>query len=241
MLKVSFITVCFNNLLGLQDTIESVQTFRRRLLDMDVHSEYIIVDNKSTDGTVEYLDRLNNITWISEKDRGISDAFNKGIAMSSGTHLSIINSGDTICLNECDVYIALLRSKVNSIICLDGITCNGSLLRSKPDKIGLGMYIFHPGSIIPKSIYKTIGVYDITFRISMDYEFFFRCYKSNIEFSHSDLVYVKFDEYGISNSRWLGGTLECIRAVRNNPKSDFFDLYRIILFLLKKIIYKKFN
>lgn len=102
-MKYSIITVNFNNKEGLKKTIESVmcQSFR--------DFEHIIIDGGSTDGSVDVLQEYNeHITyWVSEKDNGIYNAMNKGIAKSTGEYLNFMNSGD--CFYDADVL-----AKVNS-------------------------------------------------------------------------------------------------------------------------------
>jgi glycosyltransferase involved in cell wall biosynthesis len=102
-MKYSIITVNYNNKKGLKKTIESVmcQSFR--------DFEHIIIDGGSTDGSVDVLREYDeHITyWISEKDNGIYNAMNKGIAKSTGEYLNFMNSGD--CFYDADVL-----AKVNS-------------------------------------------------------------------------------------------------------------------------------
>ena len=90
MKKISIITINYNNCEGLRRTIESVvnQTCR--------DFEYIIIDGGSTDGSVDVIKRYaDNIDyWVSEPDKGIYNAMNKGIRMATGDYVQILNSGD---------------------------------------------------------------------------------------------------------------------------------------------------
>jgi glycosyltransferase involved in cell wall biosynthesis len=89
-MKLSVITINYNNAIGLRKTIESVvnQTFR--------DYEYIIIDGGSTDGSVdvikEYADKIDY--WVSEPDKGIYNAMNKGVAAAHGEYTNFLNSGD---------------------------------------------------------------------------------------------------------------------------------------------------
>jgi len=114
-MKLSIITVCYNNKNGLQKTMESVanQTF--------TDYEYIVIDGGSTDGTIELIMnydlksrkelRIKNFKWISEKDNGIYDAMNKGIKMASGEYCYFLNSDDCIAAPN---TLEKIFAKVNS-------------------------------------------------------------------------------------------------------------------------------
>ena len=105
--KVSVITPCFNSEKTIRKTLDSVlnQTYN--------NYEYIIVDGKSTDGTLKIIEEYKTkfgekLKFISEKDTGIYDAMNKGIAMASGDIIGIVNSDDFYCLDA-------LENMVNEI------------------------------------------------------------------------------------------------------------------------------
>ena len=99
-MKISIITVVYNNKATIQDAIHSVLS-----QDYD-HLEYIIVDGASTDGTVAVINETmihskRNIKFISEKDNGIYDAMNKGIGLATGDIVGILNSDDMYYSNDC--------------------------------------------------------------------------------------------------------------------------------------------
>lgn len=111
-MKYSIITINFNNREGLRRTIESVisQTFR--------DFEFIIIDGGSTDGSIEILKEYDkNITyWVSEKDKGIYNAMNKGIEKATGDYLNFMNSGDCFFNSETLEKVSKYKSKADFII-----------------------------------------------------------------------------------------------------------------------------
>ena len=94
-MKLSIITINRNNAAGLEKTLQSVaaQTFKE--------FEYIVVDGASTDGSVEvikkYESKFAHLKWVSEPDKGIYNAMNKGIKVAKGEYLLFLNSGDWLC------------------------------------------------------------------------------------------------------------------------------------------------
>jgi len=109
---VSIITIVYNGVRHIEDTIKSVitQTYP--------NIEYIIIDGNSTDGTQEVIKRYEHkiARWISEKDRGISDAFNKGIAMASGALIGMINADDWYEPDAIASVVAITRITIKSFV-----------------------------------------------------------------------------------------------------------------------------
>ena len=111
-MKVSIITVCYNAEKTIADAMESVLTQRHG----DTEIEYIVVDGGSTDGTVDEVKRKSekvkskdgfSFKWVSEKDRGMYDALNKGMRMATGEVIGILNADDV--LAEDDVLARIVR------------------------------------------------------------------------------------------------------------------------------------
>lgn len=136
-MKISIITINYNNIVGLKKTVESVicQSSFKSI-------EYIIIDGGSTDGTVDFLKTLpHNIIWLSEKDRGISHAFNKGVQLCTGDAILCLNSGDFF-----------VNTEVVSKVIADWEKCNVDILSYKV-RVTDGKYI--PNTNIPDKIYNT--------------------------------------------------------------------------------------
>jgi glycosyltransferase involved in cell wall biosynthesis len=179
--KVSIITVCFNSAKTIRDTIESV-------LSQDYPNiEYIIIDGGSSDKTVaiveEYADRIAAI--VSERDRGIYDAMNKGVALASGDIVGMLNSDD-IYINEhavSELMKTMQDANADSVfadlVIVDPLD-QGKVLRYydssyfTPSKFRFGWMPAHPTFFVKKSLYDKVGPYSLDYKISADYEMLIR-------------------------------------------------------------------
>lgn len=180
MLKISVITATFNSGKTLCDTIESV------LRQSYPNIEHIIVDGGSKDDTIEIIKRYearyeSRLKWISEPDRGIYDAMNKGIAMATGDIIGILNSDDFYTSPD---VVARLAEALEST---DADAVYGDIHYvddDNPDrcvryysskkfrrwKMRLGWMPAHPSFYCKKSIYEKYGTFDISFKIGADFE-----------------------------------------------------------------------
>ncbi|HBU94150.1 MAG TPA: colanic acid biosynthesis glycosyltransferase WcaE, partial [Leclercia adecarboxylata] len=118
---LSVITVAFRNLDGVVKTWRSLRNLAR---DPSLSFEWIVVDGGSNDGTAEFLEKLNgefNLRYVSEKDRGIYDAMNKGIDMAQGRYAIFLNSGDIFHEDVAQFVRQLAREKGNAMILGDAL------------------------------------------------------------------------------------------------------------------------
>lgn len=186
--KISIVTITYNSENTLEETIKSMVAQNYDNL------EYIIVDGGSTDSTLDIIKKYEGVVtkFVSEKDEGISDAFNKGIKMATGDIVGIINSDDMLFdgaldkLNECydadtDVYYG------NALI----IKENGEkshILNSCADLSGMpyGFCIVHPATFVAKRAYDKYGLFDKNLRCCMDYDLLLRFYKEGASFKYID-------------------------------------------------------
>ncbi len=172
------ITVCLNAKSSIDRTIDSIAA-------QNLPVEYIIIDGGSTDGTVDRLrDRSADIDlWISEPDSGISEAFNKGIALSSGTHISLVNADDWLEPKHLAVAIELLRRHNVDYVFGDLMlhTTDGTpryVLRGDRDyrkRLAHCMpTLNHPTVVCRRRAYELTGQFDTRLRLAMDYDWFVR-------------------------------------------------------------------
>lgn len=208
MPKLSIITINYNNCEGLRKTIQSVvsQTYH--------DFEYLVIDGGSTDGSTHIIKEFEDrITWsISKKDNGIYDAQNKGIQKATGEFCLFLNSGDYL-LNEkvlSDVSKHFINNPADilygDIVLRDGKGKFNFL--KKPHKITLDFlfnsWLPHPCTFIKRTVFQATGLYDTSFKIAADYDFFINAiHKQKVSVKKMDLFVSVFDENGISNSEKL--------------------------------------
>jgi glycosyltransferase involved in cell wall biosynthesis len=185
---ISIITVVYNGEKYLEETIQSVinQTYD--------NVEYIIIDGGSTDGTLDiikkYVDRIDY--WVSEKDEGIYDAMNKGIKLSNGRIIGLVNADDFIYENTLyNVSTSILENTVYYTYGTVHLMNNrgniiGEKSSMKKNDIQFlkydGMPFPHPSVFIDKNVYKKyIGLFNTKFRLSADYDFLLKLVESNLK------------------------------------------------------------
>ena len=187
-MKVSIITVCFNSQKTIRKTIKSVisQSYK--------NYEYIIIDGGSTDNTIKIISEYKKYIsiFISETDKGIYDAINKGIKKSTGSVVSILHSDDIFYNNQTTKKVMSYFSSNLKLDCLIGntlITKNNSkkVIRNykansfKKWMLYLGFSPPHPSTFFSKKIYKKFGLYNKKYNIAGDFEFYVRIFlKQNI-------------------------------------------------------------
>ena len=175
-LKISIITVCYNSLPYLEQAIESV-------LSQDYDNfEYIIIDGGSTDGTLDiirkYEDKL--AYWVSEPDKGLYDAMNKGIQKATGDIVGMINSDDYYMPGAFKIVAkAFEGKKIEDNIFWGDILFGDQIVKGWREwNLKRGAFAPHPSMFCPKKIYDKIGTYSMDFKILADYDFMYRAINS---------------------------------------------------------------
>jgi len=187
-----------------------VSLFFTGSIDPSLSFEWIVVDGGSNDGTAEFLEKLNgefNLRYVSEKDRGIYDAMNKGIDMAQGRYAIFLNSGDIFHDDVAQFVRQLNRVQGNAMVMGDALLDfgDGNKVRraAKP-----GWYIYHslPAShqaiFFPLSGLKTYP-YDLQYRVSSDYALTARMYKAGYPFKRLPGLVSEFSMGGVSTSNNL--------------------------------------
>ena len=226
-MKVSIITVVYNRADVIRDTIESVlsQTYK--------NIEYIIIDGASTDGTMdvvnEYKDKISKI--ISEPDRGLYDAINKGIKEATGDVIGLIHSDDFYLDNLVIQRVVDTFKKENKhMLFADLLYIKGdnkdkvlryySAKNFTVKKLKYGFMPPHPTLFVKKEVYEKYGLFKIDYKIAADYEMFVRLLLVNkLSFSYIHLPIVKMRVGGVSSGgirRKIECNIEVLRAIRSN-------------------------
>lgn len=193
-MKVSVITINYNNKEGLEKTITS--TINQTSKDF----EFIVIDGASTDGSLEVIKKFTDQIsyWISEPDKGIYNAMNKGIEKANGEYCIFMNSGDCFySKNVIEDFINL--SKGSGIVC--GDTWMGKLKKA-PDEITFdtlyNLSICHQSAFIRTSMMKKYR-YDESLRIVADRKFFVQALiLENCSYEHINTIIVDYDITGFS-------------------------------------------
>lgn len=243
-MKISIITVSYNSATTIRDTIESV------LAQGYKDIEYIVVDGASKDSTMaivnEYSDKISKI--VSEPDKGIYDAMNKGISFATGDVIGILNSDD---FYESDDVIESVVERFSSsqdsqLVFGDIVFVNANDLGTvtrfygaehfRPWKLRFGWMPPHPATFVRAGAYKEIGPYSVEYKISADYEMFVRLLLVHrYKFSRLDKVLVRMRAGGVSTSgikSSLHLNKEIVHACRRN------GIYTNIFMVLSKIPFK---
>lgn len=246
---ITIITAVYNGEKHLGETIENIinQTYD--------DFEYIIIDGGSTDGTLDiirkYEDKIDY--WISEKDEGISDAFNKGIRLAHGTYINFQGDGDGFYNSQ------VLSNIIENINPENDILISGRIQRISPegkelfvskhvphfDKKSLlfRMSLPHQGLFTHKNMFEQYGLFDIDNTFCMDYEHLLRAYKHFPNVVMKDIIVAKWRADGLGNGRILEILAEYDKIKRDNEIASNFILsivnfWTLFKYYIKKIITK---
>jgi len=170
----SIITVVLNNENHLEKTFKSVfnQTFK--------NFEYIVIDGGSTDSSLKIIKKYQKKIeyWVSEKDKGIYDAFNKGMSLASGKFIGIINSDDLYTKNALKIVSKYINKHSDLDFIFGSVRKHWGVLHGyKPEKIcySWGFYSSHStGFFLKTKSAKKVGLYNLKYRYHADYDYFYR-------------------------------------------------------------------
>lgn len=208
-MKISIITVSLNAGKTIKRTFESVinQSFS--------NIEYIIIDGGSTDGTLKVVeDYADYISYfVSEKDKGVFDAMNKGIRISTGDLVGIINADDWLEPNACEIAAKEYSDNAEDLVICGKMNVweNERLIKTlSPSTEGLrsGMTILHPASFVTRELYEEYGLYNTDYYIASDYDLYLKMYLGGVRFRCINEIFANFALGGISTQNKVLGKKE---------------------------------
>lgn len=236
-MKISIITITFNSAATLEQTIRSVSS--QKYPDI----EYIIVDGKSSDDTLKIVEKYKDKVsrFLSEKDRGLYDALNKGIEMASGEVIGILHSDDfyidaSVIGKYADVFQKTGCDAVYSDLYYVDKTNTDKIVRKwKSGTYGKNSFVNgwmppHPTFFVKKEVYRRFGKFNLDFKSAADYELMLRfIQKQKIRVAYLPEFTVKMRVGGKSNitlSNRIQANFEDRRAWKiNGLKPRFYTLY----------------
>lgn len=243
--RVTVITVVFNGKEHIEKTIQNVLNQNYSNL------EYILIDGGSTDGTLDIIKQYEaNITyWISEKDRGIYDAMNKGLALASGEWVSFMNAGDVFYTHDsvsdvfkemhqkCDVIYGGVEIRYPDFSRVE--------LAGNPKELWKGMRFSHQSAFIDKEYHQS-HPYNISNKIAADLEFFYEAYLNGAAFVRTSKVISSVNTGGVSETCRLATIFASMDAVCGQKCKPLVRLYyygRVtssVLRSLAKLLFPKY-
>lgn len=230
--KISIITVSYNAATVIEKTILSVinQTYP--------YKEYIIIDGGSTDGTIDIIKKYQDkITyWISEPDKGIYDAMNKGILLTTGDYINFMNAGDSFYDKDTlDKVASYMAQKDDEIIYgdINYIYDRGNKI-THPHPLELlatkNLIFSHQASFASSTLMKQC-LFDTKYKISSDYNFFYQQYNSKKSFKYIPVCIANFDCIsGVSTKQILKALKEDAIINGNIKKISWHLSYYITCF-----------
>ena len=224
---ITVITVCFNSAKTLEACIQSV------VMQDWPNIQHVVIDGASTDGTLEILERyqskLSNV--ISEPDKGIYDAMNKGLRLATGDVICFLNADDLYANSSVLSTVAHhfqnadLDALFGDVIFFNPNNPDKTIRRYRsdrfsPSKLAWGWMPSHPAIFLKKKIMDQVGFFKTNYRIAGDYEYVVRAfYKNHLKYRHISEVMVRMQIGGVSSESWRSRWLlnqEVLRACREN-------------------------
>jgi glycosyltransferase involved in cell wall biosynthesis len=243
-MKISIITVCYNSEKTIEDTIKSV------LNQSYDNYEYILIDGNSKDRTLDiikdYSEKFQGkLIWTSEKDKGLYDAMNKGVKMSTGEIVAFINSDDLFC--DKDAFLKItnvfkkhenLESVYADLYYVDQKNTERIIrkwITGEQKKFSTGWHPAHPTLYIKKNIYNKYGLFNLNYKLAADFEIMLRFLDGkNVSTYYLKETLVKMRLGGETNKSFkniIKQNLECIKAFSNNKikvNKILYPIYRLL-------------
>lgn len=202
-MRISVITVCLNSVKTIERTIQSV--LKQHYGDL----EYIVIDGGSMDGTIAVIEQYKEFIsyWISEKDHGLYDAMNKGIAKVTGEIIAFLNSDDWYeenTLVKVNSYFEqynpmILTGRVNTLQ-KGKWTKYTNILDGDKENIRMAMIYRQPAMFVRREVFERFGRFSTRYKIAADFEWMLRVHDAGVKIMCVEDVFTNFSSMGISNT-----------------------------------------
>ena len=243
---LSVITVVKNDAINVEKTIKSIISQKNQ----DV--EYLLIDGKSSDGTLQRAKKFRNKIdkIISNKDKGIYDAMNIGIKNSSGKYIGFCNSGDVLKKNSLKTITKFLKKDIDVLFTTVKRNYTGEYIIKSGYNLNRLKYNFDfatshsTGFYIKKKFHNKIGLYDLSFKCSADYDFYLRLFKNKnilIKSTPKNKIIGEVQSGGFSSKLSPLQHLNEETRIRNKNNENIILIFIIYLNTFIKIFLKKLN
>lgn len=233
-MRMSIITVVYNRVSTIRNTIESVlsQSYK--------NIEHIIIDGGSTDGTLEVILKYESLVCLSEPDSGIYDAMNKGIQLATGDLVGILNSDDVFYSDDVISKIVAAFQSTNVDATIGNVEFvsdnNQRVLRNyssrnwSTNKFSWGFMPPHPSFFVRRSMFDIHGYYNVDYSICGDYDLLIRyLHVHKLNWVHLDVITTKMHLGGVSTkgfSSLITLNREILKACKaNGVHTNYFMIY----------------
>lgn len=240
MPSISVITINYNNAQGLRETFESIFSQNH------IGFEFIVIDGASNDDSKNIIlanaDKVNY--WVSEEDKGLYDAMNKGIEKANGEYVMFLNSGDYLLHNNvlADAIKCMEHSKAD--VYYGNIQLEDPEHSKKsqiyPSQLTLDFWehytINHQAAFIKTSLFKEMGYYSNQYSLAADYAFFIKCFVAGKQFEHIHDEIVNYKSGGASSvhkEKYLQQMKEAWKTVLPQYMSELYNEHKNQELLMK--------
>lgn len=241
---VTVITVVYNNVNAIEETVKSILSQNKDLF------EFIVIDGKSTDGTLKLLNKYKDYIdiFISEPDYGIYDAMNKGINLASGEYIIFMNSGDTFYNSEVLDSFFNKNTNYKEYEVLFGDTNvvfekYSSIVKGEYPSLHNAMSFNHQSVFVSTTLLKQ-NLFDTKYKICADKNFFAAIFKNGVNYLYLPCIVANISAFGFSNSNRVKTLLEVNRIMKAHslPASNIKLklIFAYILTFFEKIFGYKF-
>jgi glycosyltransferase involved in cell wall biosynthesis len=234
---VTVITVVFNAVDSIEQTINGVlgQTYE--------NIEYIVIDGKSNDGTLEIIKKYSDkITrWISEEDKGVYDAMNKGVAMATGEWINFMNAGDVFCdKNTVESLFEGISEDTDLVYgnAIEKLVSGGAKnleAGENLENLWKGALFGHESLFVKSNIIKN-NLFNLKYKVAADYDFIMKCFYKGYKFEKVGVDVLLFSLPGFSREHWVVASLENWKIARKYEKQKKVSMYYLSNFLFGLIV-----